>query len=166
MYQAGDYVMYAGNGLCLVESVGVPNFQPSGNAVPYYYLRTADDRDRIYVPVNNTALPIRDPLTSHEAEALLAELPSMQIDLPPKRDQKVMVKLCKEMLQPQTARAMARTMKMLYVAHPAGKMSSDEEKILKRTESCLRDELAYALKISVQEASRKLSNALKEGERE
>ena len=90
MYQAGDYVVYAGNGLCLVENIGVPGFQASGNAAQYYFLRTADEKDRIYVPVN-TALPIRNPLTSQEAEALLAELPSMKIDLPPRRDYKVMV---------------------------------------------------------------------------
>ncbi len=159
MYQAGDYVIYAGNGLCLVESIGVPGFQASRNAAQYYFLRTADEKDRIYVPVN-TALPIRDPLTSQEAEALLAELPSLKINLPPNRDYKVMVQLCKDMLRSQTAQAMAQTIKMLHTAHPSGKMSSEEERIFKRTESRLNEELAYALHISAHEAAIKLRNAL------
>ena len=68
MFQAGDYVMYGGNGLCLIESIGVPSFQPSKGSPDYYFLRKADDNSRIYVPVD-TPLPIRCPMAQEEAES-------------------------------------------------------------------------------------------------
>ena len=159
MFHPGDYVVYAGNGLCLVENVGMPDFQTAMNASRYYFLRTADDKSRIYVPVD-TSMPIRSPITSQEAEELLAELPAMKTDIPPKRDYKTMLQLCKNLLRPQTARAMAQTIKMLHTAHPSGKMSSEEERIYKQTQSRLNEELAYALHISANEAGSRLRNAL------
>ena len=35
MFHIGDYVMYGGNGLCLIESIGVPSFQPSKGSPDY-----------------------------------------------------------------------------------------------------------------------------------
>ena len=71
MFHEGDYVMYSGMGLCTVEKIGTPDFQPKGSQ--YYFLRQADDRSRIYVPVD-TSMPMRKPITGPEAERLLEAL--------------------------------------------------------------------------------------------
>jgi hypothetical protein len=63
--------MYSGMGLCTVEKIGTPDFQPKGSQ--YYFLRQADDRSRIYVPVD-TRLPMRKPITGPEAERFLEAL--------------------------------------------------------------------------------------------
>ena len=87
--------MYGGNGLCLIESIGVPSFQPSKGSPDYYFLRKADDNSRIYVPVD-TPLPIRCPMTQEEAESLLSALRLQKAEIPVKHDQKTIVKLCKD----------------------------------------------------------------------
>ena len=66
MFHIGDYVMYGGNGLCLIESIGVPSFQPSKGSPDYYFLRKTEDNSRIYVPVDSP-VPIRCPMTPEEA---------------------------------------------------------------------------------------------------
>ena len=101
MFQAGDYVVYGGNGLCLIESIGVPSFQPSKGSPDYLFLRKTDDDSRIYVPVD-TPLPIRCPMTQEEAESLLSALRLQKAEIPAKHDQKTIVKLCKDTLRSQT----------------------------------------------------------------
>lgn len=159
MFQTGDYVVYSGNGLCLIESIGVPSFQPSKGSPDYYFLRKTDDDSRIYVPVD-TPLPIRCPMTQEEAESLLSALRLQKAEIPAKHDQKTIIKLCKDTLRSQTAQATASVIQLLHALHPTGKMSGEEEMILKKAESRLCGELAYALQITPKEAGSKLRAAL------
>ena len=162
MFHTGDYVMYAGSGLCLVENVGVPSFQ-AANSPDYYFLRKASDNSRIYVPVD-TPLPIRSPMTREEAERLLSDLRGLRPALPEKRDQKTIVRVCREALQQQTVHAAAQVIQLLHAVHPNGKISGAEETLLKKAECALREELAYALCITATEADCKLRAALQGGE--
>ena len=121
MFQAGDYVMYGGNGLCLIESIGMPGFQPSKGCPDDYFLRKTEDTSRIYVLVD-TPLPIRCPMTQEEAESLLNALRLQKAEIPVKHDQKIIVKLCKEnMLGPQTAPATASVIQLLRACIPPAK---------------------------------------------
>ena len=70
------------------------------------------------------------------------------------------IKLCKDTLRPQTVQATASVIQLLHTLHPTGKMSGEEEMILKKAESRLCGELAYALQITPKEAGSKLRAAL------
>lgn len=148
--------MYSSVGLCTVEKIGTPDFQPKGGR--YYFLRQVDDRIRIYVPVD-TSIPMRKPITGPEAERLLEALSAEVIKVPDSYNYKTMRPMIKEMARLQTAEAMGRTIKTIRALHPDGKYPSEEKKILEKSFSQLKYELAYAMQISEAAADRKLRKA-------
>ena len=111
MYQAGEYVVYADSGLCLVEQVGVPDFNAGEKDRTYYFLRATTDRSRIYVPTD-TQLPLRPPMTPQEAEAFLDGLGDIPVSLPERRDRKTVVLHYQHMLSTHTTQALAQAIKV------------------------------------------------------
>ena len=156
MFQAGEYVVYSNDGLCRIEKIGTPDFQPRGKE--YYYLRQMEDNGRIYVPLD-TSLPLRLPMTADEAERFLNDLTAKTVDLPAKRDHKTVMPLLREMLKTQTAEAMGDVIKMIRALHREGKIPDEEALLLKRTENRLGCEIAYALQISETEAEARIRRA-------
>ncbi|MBQ9196466.1 MAG: hypothetical protein IJ157_04400 [Clostridia bacterium] len=160
MYQPGDYVVYGDNGLCLVERVGVPDFN-ADQKTEYYFLRTSDDGSRIYVPVD-TRMPLRAPMSAQEARDFLEQLPGLPISLPERRDRKSVLSHYQEMLRPHTAKSLAQVIKSIRWHHRAtpGRMSGAEEMLLKRAKQQLCGELAGALSITGDEAQELLEKAV------
>lgn len=161
MYQAGEYVVYAGSGLCLVEQVGVPDFNVGEQNRTYYFLRTTMDRSRIYVPTD-TQLPLRAPMTAEEAEAFLSRAGEIPVSLPVRRDRKTVVQHYQNMLSGHTKEGLAQAIKSIRFAHraAAGRMSGAEENVLRRAERQLCSELSGVLNISMEDAGERLTRAL------
>ncbi len=161
MYQAGEYVVYADNGLCLVEQVGVPDFNAGERDRTYYFLRTNTDKSRIYVPTD-TQLPLRPPMTAQEAEAFLGSVGEIPVSLPQRRDRKTVVQHYQNMLSSHTKEALAQAIKSIRYAHrgAAGRMSGAEESVLRRAERQLCSELSGVLNISMEDAGERLTRAL------
>ncbi|MBR1607034.1 MAG: hypothetical protein IJ664_04935 [Clostridia bacterium] len=161
MYQAGEYVVYAGSGLCLVEQVGVPDFNAGEHERTYYFLRTTTDRSRIYVPTD-TQLPLRSPMTEQEAVDFLDSVGEIPVSLPARRDRKTVVQHYQSMLSSHTKEALAQAIKSIRYAHrdAAGRMSGTEENVLRRAEKQLCSELSGVLNISMEDAGKRLSQAL------
>ena len=161
MYRAGEYVVYADSGLCLVEQVGVPDFNTSEKDRTYYFLRTTTDKSRIYVPTD-TWLPLRPPMTAQEAERFLNGLEEIPVSLPERRDRKTVLQHYRNMLSTHTKEALAQTIKSIRFAHSGsiGRMSGVEEGVLRRAERQLCSELSGVLNITMEEAGERLSRAL------
>jgi len=161
VYQAGEYVVYAGSGLCLVEQVGVPDFNVGEQNRTYYFLRTTMDRSRIYVPTD-TQLPLRAPMTAEEAEAFLSRAGEIPVSLPVRRDRKTVVQHYQNMLSGHTKEGLAQAIKSIRFAHraAAGRMSGAEENVLRRAERQLCSELSGVLNISMEDAGERLTRAL------
>lgn len=161
MYQAGEYVVYAGSGLCLVEQVGVPDFNAGEQDRTYYFLRTTTDKSRIYVPTD-TQLPLRPPMTAQEAEAFLSRAGEIPVSLPVRRDRKTVVQHYQNMLSGHTKEGLAQAIKSIRFAHraAAGRMSGAEENVLRRAERQLCSELSGVLNISMEDAGERLARAL------
>ena len=158
MFREGEYVMYSGEGLCRIETIGIPEFQPGKRK--YYFLRKAGDNSRIYVPTDTTQ-PMRKPLTAKEAARFLEELATLRIDIPKRIDSKKRLPVIRETVRVQTAEAMAKTIRMIRALHPDGKIPAEEKMILTRTEKRLCEEMAYALQISEEDAEAKVRSAVK-----
>ena len=158
MFCEGEYVMYSGEGLCRIEKIGIPDFQSEKRN--YYFLQKADDHSRIYVPTDTT-LPMRKPLTAAEANQFLESLSMVRIDIPRKLDSKKRLPVIKDTVRPQTAEAMAKTIRMIRLLHPDGKIPPEEKTILMRTEKRLFDEIAFALHVSETDAESRVKSALK-----
>lgn len=163
MYQAGEYVVYGDSGLCLVEQVGVPEFNAGEKDRTYYFLRATTDRSRIYVPTD-TSMPLRAPMTAGEAETFLGSLTDIPVSVPARRDRKTVVQHYQTMLSPHTKEALAQAIKSIRWAHRGapGRMSGAEESVLKRAERQLCSELSGALNITMEAAGERLSRALAE----
>ena len=165
MYQAGEYVVYADSGLCLVEQVGIPDFNTDQGDREYYFLRAVEDGSRIYVPTD-TNMPLRAPMTAQETESFLSGLDVLPVSLPERRDRKTVLAHYQQMLRPHTAQALAQAIKSIRWHHRGapGRMSGLEETLLKRAERQLCGEVAGALNISRDEAQERLNDALKGNE--
>ena len=161
MYQAGEYVVYADNGLCLVEQVGVPDFNAGERDRIYYFLRTTTDKSRIYVPTD-TQLPLRPPMTAQEAEAFLGSVGEIPVSLPQRRDRKTVVQHYQNMLSSHTKEALAQAIKSIRYAHrgAAGRMSGRGGGVMRRAERQLCSELSGVLNISMEDAGERLTRAL------
>lgn len=158
MFREGEYVMYSGEGLCLIEKIGVPDFQ--SDQKKYYFLRKDGENSRIYVPTD-TMLPMRKPLTASEANRFLEGLTVLRISIPRKIDSKKRMPVIRETVRDQTAEAMAKTIKMIRSLHPDGRIPADEKTMLTRTEKRLCGEIAYALHISEEDATLRVRDAIK-----
>lgn len=161
MYQAGEYVVYADNGLCLVEQVGVPEFNAGEKDRTYYFLRATTDKSRIYVPTD-THMPLRSPMTQDEAEEFLDGLGEIPVSVPERRDRKTVVQHYQNMLSSHTKEALAQAIKSIRWQHRSapGRMSGAEESVLKRAEKQLCSELSGVLRISMEDAGERLTRAL------
>lgn len=165
MYQTGDRVVYGNSGICLVERIGVPDFETFERGKPYYFLLCEEDNSRIYAPVD-TRVTMRALITADEATALLQNLPALPIQLPASRDHKIITQHYQKLLQQHTAESLFCVIKSIHQRHKGpdgsiGRMTSAEENVLKKAEHQLCAELAIALSISPDAARDKLLAALR-----
>ena len=162
MYQTGDRVIYGSNGICTVESVGVPDFETFEQGKLYYFLRLESDGSRIYAPVDTT-LPIRLLTGRQEALALLQSLPQLPVYLPASRDRKAVTAHYQQLMRAHTLQALACTVKSIYAQGKGmpGRLPALEEGLLKKAENQLYSELAAALELSLEEVRKQLLAAIR-----
>ena len=80
MFQIGDYVYYASGGVCSVSDICYAPLSGMPQDRQYYVLRPAVGADGVmYVPVNSEIVFLRGLLSKDEAEALLEQIPSIQV---------------------------------------------------------------------------------------
>lgn len=114
MFENGDYVVYGRTGICRV--VGVTTMDMAG--IPkdrlYYILRPEGrSESKIFVPVDNQKLMIRKVISKEEAEALIEEIPKIEI-LDVVND-KLREGKYKECIQSCDCRALIRIIKTVYL---------------------------------------------------
>ena len=78
MYQIGDLVVYGSMGVCRVDGFSHPD---SGNSVLFYCLSPLYQSGVIHTPVESEKVPLRPIMTTEAAEALLAQLPTIQVEI-------------------------------------------------------------------------------------
>ncbi len=75
MYEAGDYIVYGTNGVCLVTDV-VPSPFDKADTRTYYVLKPVSGPRAavIYTPVDNERVPMRSLMTEAEAQQLFSRI--------------------------------------------------------------------------------------------
>lgn len=76
MFSIGSLIVYSGTGVCRVEAVGPPPFDP-GSKVEYYTLIPLQSTGTIYVPVD-TKVFMRPILSREAAQELIRRIPEIQ----------------------------------------------------------------------------------------
>ena len=80
MFQVGEYIVYGINGICRVEDV-CPSPYDKTDPRTYYLLVPVNNpmSSTIYTPVDNERVPMRRLMTAAEIEALIADMPTIEL---------------------------------------------------------------------------------------
>ncbi len=80
MFQVGEYIVYGINGICRVEDV-CPSPYDKTDPRTYYLLVPVNNpmSSTIYTPVDNERVPMRRLMTATEIEALIADMPAIEL---------------------------------------------------------------------------------------
>ena len=81
MFAAGDLVVYGGEGVCRVESVGTPDTSGYDKTKEYYTLAPLYRSGQVMTPVDTRVL-MRPVMTAAEAAGFLAALPQLPPEAP------------------------------------------------------------------------------------
>ncbi|MEA4971239.1 MAG: CarD family transcriptional regulator [Candidatus Pelethousia sp.] len=81
MYQAGDIVIYGMTGACKVQEVSSMALPGAGRSQLYYTLMPLYQRQcTIHTPVDNPKVAMRPAISKEEAERLIDQIPSIQVE--------------------------------------------------------------------------------------
>ena len=80
MYQVGQFIIYAQEGVCRVEAIGPVDIKGARQDMLYYTLRSLWHQGKVYAPVESEAFS-RPVITEAEASALLADIPNAPVQV-------------------------------------------------------------------------------------
>lgn len=155
VFHVNDWIVYGTSGVYCVINTDVPDPTGADKTRRYYELQANRQKCRTYVPMDSP-IPIRPVISRTEAEALIQELPHLDVALCPERGKNAAEKYYKELLQNSDCKTVlgvvhtlsARRAHLLKSGHH---MSYTEEKYLKRGRDLLDTEFSIALGIPKEE---------------
>ena len=155
MFTAGDLVVYGGEGVCRVDSVGTPDTSGYDKTKTYYTLSPLYRSGQVMTPVDTRVL-MRPVMTADEAAAFLAALPELPAEEPAGTSQRAIKDHYHEVVTSYDCGRMAAMIKHVccrrhWAAQHGRKVSQLDERYLRRAEDQLYGELAAALGIDRQE---------------
>ena len=152
MFQVGDYLIYGLEGVCRVEAVGPLKHSGVSRDRSYYTLAPCGRQDVIYIPVDSPVF-MRAPLERDALEALLAELPALELcpDLP--ADAKLLAPYYQEVIQSHDFRRVMQLYKTIFfkqrqLSGSRRSLSVTDMRYWKQTETLLCGEIGYVLGMS------------------
>lgn len=155
MFTVGDLVVYGGEGVCRVDSVGTPDTSGYDKTKTYYTLSPLYRSGQVMTPVDTRVL-MRPVMTADEAAAFLAALPELPAEEPAGTSQRAIKDHYHAVVTSYDCGRMAAMIKHVcrrrhWAAQHGRKVSQLDERYLRRAEDQLYGELAAALGIERQE---------------
>lgn len=166
MFKVGDFVVYGHNGVCEVKKIGTLDSASADRERMYYTLVPYNDREgRVFAPVDNRKIPMRDIMTEQEALELIEkmkEISELQIPEERKREEKY-----KEAIKTCDGEELVRIIKTIYrrkrYREAQGKrMTAADHRYFKAAESTLYNELSVSLGIPAGKVKEFILDRLKE----
>lgn len=149
MFTIGDRVIYGISGVCDITDISTINIDGIPKDKLYYILCPYGKNESfIYAPVENCRVVMRKVLTRSEAEALIAEIPTLEpVDGGTDKQRELLYREC---IKSCDCRQLIRVIKTLWLRGQSriqtGKKSSSlDERYLKLAEDALYGELGLAL---------------------
>lgn len=149
MFETGDYVVYGHNGICQVMGVTTMDMPGISKDRLYYILRPEGQKEgKIFTPIDNDKMVLRKVMTKEEAEALIKEIPS--IEILEVTDDKRREEQYKECIKSCECRELIRIIKTIYLRKQerlsqGKKVTAVDERYLKMAEDNLYSELSILL---------------------
>lgn len=156
MFEIGDYVMYAGKGICKVEDQVMLDISMMGSKKLYYLIVPIEDSSvKLYLSVDGENHKVRKVMDKDEVMNLLsnaAEIEELQVLYDKQREQ-----LYKEALNSGKPEKLIGIIKAIYnrkVSRDAEgkKNTSVDERFFKLAEQSLYGEIAFALQLTREES--------------
>ena len=148
MFQTGEFMIYGNNGLCEVMDVAPVEFA-SADKLYYHIVPVGSRNSRLFVPVDQTKVVMRRPISKEDALALIDRLPDLgqiETDNDRMREEKY-----KAAIQSEDCEELFRLIKTMYLRRQerlaAGrKVTALDERYMKAAKDHLYGELSYVLK--------------------
>ena len=147
MFEIGDYVLNATNGICKISEIVELDMSGDKQLKSYFLLRPVEEEnDRVYIPVDNADKRIRKVITQDEAKAVLDRIPEIE-----ERETRY-----KEAVRSCEPDSVISLLKCLHIrneqrAQAGKKATSVDERYGKMAEHNLNAELAFVLEKDKQE---------------
>lgn len=161
MFEVGDYVVHGNSGICVVKDISPIDMPGAASGRLYYILSTVGNvESRIYSPVDNVKVVLRKILTADEARHIINDIP----DIPETEfaNEKFVENQYKEMISSCDIRRLISLVKSLRHKQAkrvadGKKITSTDERYLKRAEYGVVSELALSLGMEREEVIEILS---------
>lgn len=149
MFNVGDLIIYGSEGVCRVESIGVPENKGTGCGRLYYTLTPVYRNGRVLTPVD-VAVFMRPIVERGEAERLIESIPMLHAEIFNERNLKKLTDYYKLSIQSYECADLAKLIKSIRMKRSEAvkngrKLGAIDERYLKRAEDMLYGELAVAL---------------------
>lgn len=151
MFEKGDYMVYGTTGVCQVEEITELKMKGSSDAKLYYVLRPCFQKgNTIFTPINNEKIVMRGIMSKEEAEALVAQIPEIEVFL--ETDDKERERQYKEAIKSGNSGEWIRIIKTCYLRsrkrEAEGKRATTvDERYFRAAEDHLYSELSVSLGI-------------------
>ena len=151
VFAIGDLVVYGGEGVCRVESIGRSAISCADPTREYYTLAPMYHTGHVMTPVDTRVL-MRPIMTAQEAEAFVATLPALEAEKTGELSQRAAREYYQSLVTSYDCSRLATFIKTLYHKRAAAiksgkKVSQLDERYVKRAEDALYGELGAALGI-------------------
>lgn len=150
MFSIGSLIVYSGTGVCRVEAIGPPPFDPHCKT-DYYTLTPLRGSGTIYVPVNSKVF-MRPILSRESAQQLIHRIPEIQRASLDGLDYRSLAQRYRDFLGTHSCEDLVQLIKTVYTksknnTQSGKKPSKVDQDFQKRAEFLLHDELSAALDI-------------------
>ena len=156
-YEAGQYVVYGTNGICIVDSIELMSFTSDAPKEMYYVLRQHKHSETcFFVPLKNEALlsKLREPMTREDIEDILMGL--SDDDVKWVTDRRARGDYFKSILNEGVSGHLLNMIRCIYekkreLARQGKKLSVTDTTTLRSAEKLVEEEFAWALGLDPQE---------------
>lgn len=149
MFEIGDYVVNATNGICKITEIVELDLTGEKKLKPYFLLVPVGEATaRVYVPVETAEKRIRKAVTQSEAQKLIADVPSIgEITIRNEKERELRYKEAVKSCDPVMLVSIIKTLYHRMEARTAAgkKSTAMDERYFKMAENHLYSELAFVL---------------------
>ncbi len=149
MFDMGAYIIYGGEGVCVVEDIGCPNVSGANKDRLYYTLSPLYRTGKVFAPVD-TPVFMRPVISRQEAIDLIKAIPGVTGELYESMNLRFLTEHYQKVIQRYECISLVKLIKDVgekrrYAAEHGKKLGQIDERYKKRAEDMLYGELAVAL---------------------
>ena len=151
MYEIGDLIVYAGEGVCRVEEIGVPPMMGVNKQRQYYTLKPLYREGMVYAPVD-TQVFMRPVITREDADALIDRIPEIEPEVYENSNLRFLNEYYQAQLQNYNCEGLIKLIRSTHAKREVmigrgKKLGLVDERYMKRAQDMLHGEFAVALGI-------------------